>query len=208
MPFASKYKPLSELFGFPEPPTEGRGRLIHAAVELIYVHGVQGVGLDQVLAEAGVTKTTFYKHFESRDELFVEALRFRDEWEMKAWERAIREMAGDDPRAQLLALFDVFDIWFNDPDFHGCQFINAAAEVPNPNDPIHEVAAAHKRKARDAWRDLAAQAGVADPETFADQYAALVEGTLILRQVYGRNDAARVIRPAVEALLAQQAVAS
>ncbi len=204
MVYASKYKPLTELFGFPEPPTEGRGRLIHAAVQLIYLQGLQAVGLDQVLAEAGVTKTTFYKHFQSKDDLFIETIRFRDEWESKAWQNAIHKLAGDDPRAQLLALFDVLDIWFNDPDFNGCQFINAAAEIPNPADPIHEVAAAHKRALRDGFRNLAANAEFADPEAFADQYTALVEGTLILRQVHGRNDAARVIRPAVESLIAQQ----
>jgi len=81
------------------------------------------------------------------------------------------------------------------------QFINAAAEFPNPHDPVHAVAAAHKRRNRDGIRDLAVEAGVDDPESFADQYTALVEGTLVLRQIHGRNDAAKVIKPAVEALI-------
>lgn len=102
----------------------------------------------------------------------------------------------------MLAFFDVLDVWFNAPDFRGCQFINAAAEFPNPHDPVHAVAADHKRKNRDFFRDLAAAAGAADPEAFADQYTALVEGTLVLRQVHGRDDAAKVIAPAVESLVA------
>jgi AcrR family transcriptional regulator len=203
--YASQYKPVTELFGFPEPPKSGRGRLVHAAVQLIYLRGFQAVGIDQVIAAAGVTKSTFYKHFQSKDELLIEAIRLRDQWETLAFKRAVQELVGDDPRAQLLAFFDVLDIWFNDPDFHGCQFINAAAEFPNPHDPVHEVAASHKRRARDGFRDLAAAAGVADPESFADQYAALVEGTLILRHIHGRDDAARVIKPAVEKLLDEQA---
>ena len=201
MVYDSRYKPVTELFGAPEPPKTGKGRLVHAAVQLIYLHGVQAVGIDQIIASAGVTKSTFYKHFESRDELLICAVRQRDEWEGKAFDDAVRELGGDDPRAQLLAMFDVLDIWFNDPDFYGCQFINAAAEFPNPHDPIHEVAANHKRQGRDWFRDLAKRAGIADPEAFADQYTALVEGTLILRQVHGRNDAARVIKPAVERML-------
>lgn len=201
MVYSSKHKPVTELFGLPEPPKTGRARLIHAAIELFYAHGFQAVGVDQITAAAGVTKTTFYKHFESKDDLVVEAIGQRDQWEMQAWSTAVKKLAGDDPKLQLLAFFDVLDVWFNSPDFRGCQFINAAAEFPNPHDPVHSVAAQHKRKNRDFFRDLAASAGAADPESFADRYTALVEGTLVLRQVHGRDDAAKVIQPAVEALL-------
>lgn len=197
------HKPVAELFGLPDPPKVGRDRLIHVAIELFYRHGFQAVGIDWILREAGVTKTTFYKHFDSRDDLLVAAIRQRDEWEMQAWAKAVRQQAGDDPRAQLLAFFDVLDVWFTAPDFRGCQFINAAAEFPNPSDPVHRVAAEHKRKNRDFFRDLAAAAGALDPESFADQYTALIEGTLILRQVHGRDDAARTIRPAVERLISE-----
>ncbi|MBL9094838.1 MAG: TetR/AcrR family transcriptional regulator [Planctomycetaceae bacterium] len=195
-------KPVAELFGLPPAPKTGRERLVYAAVELVYLHGFQAVGVDQVIAEAGVSKTTFYNHFESRDELFVAAIRLRDEWEMKSFDAALRQVAPDDPQAKLLAIFDVLDLWFTSPDFRGCQFINAAAEFPNPHDPVHAVAAEHKRRTRDGFRDLAAAAGIVAAEAFADQYTALVEGTLILRQIHGRDDAARVVRPAVELLLA------
>lgn len=194
-------KSVAELFGAPEFGQEGRDRLVRAALELFYAHGFHAVGIDQVLHQAGVTKTTFYKHFESKDDLMVAAVRARDEWESGAWDREVRKRAGDDPRAILLAYFDVLDEWFNAPDYRGCIFINTAAEFPNPNDPVHQVAAEHKRKARDGFRDLAKEAGLRDPEAFADHYTALFEGTLVLRQVHGRNDAARVMRHAVEALL-------
>jgi AcrR family transcriptional regulator len=203
MVFNSKHKPIVELFGLPDPPKTGRARLVHAAIELFYSRGFQAVGVDQVIAAAGVTKTTFYKHFESKDDLLEAAIRQRDEWEMQAWTAAVDKLAGNDPRQKLLAFFDVLDVWFNSPDFHGCQFINAAAEFPNPNDPVHKVAAEHKRKNRDYFRDLAAAARVADSEAFADRYTALVEGTLVLRHVHGRDDAAKVIKPAVEAMMAE-----
>jgi AcrR family transcriptional regulator len=182
-------------------PSSTRHRLIEAAGRRFYRDGFRNVGIDQVLADVGISKTAFYKHFESKDELLVAAIRQRDEWEMQAVGAAIQKLAGDDPKARLLALFDVLDLWFTSPDFKGCQFINAAAEFPNPHDPVHIVAADHKRRNRDLFRDLARAAGVADAESFADQYTALVEGTFILRQIHGRNDAARVIKPAVEALL-------
>ena len=203
MVFNSKHKPVVELFGLPDPPKSGRARLVHAAIELFYSHGFQAVGVDQIIAAAGVTKTTFYKHFESKDDLLMAAIRQRDDWEMAAWTSAVQKMAGEDPKAQLLAFFDVLDVWFNAPDFRGCQFINAAAEFPNPHDPVHSVAAEHKRKNRDFFRDLAASAGAVDPEAFADRYTALIEGTLVLRQVHGRDDAAKVIKPAIESLVTE-----
>jgi AcrR family transcriptional regulator len=196
-------KSVAELLGVFEVPRTGRERLVAVAVELFYRHGFGAIGIDQVLATAGVTKTTFYKHFESKDDLMVAAVRLRDEWESQAWSRAVQKLAGDDPVRQLLAMLDVMDLWFNDPDFGGCMFINAAAEFPNPHDPVHQAAAAHKHKVRDHWRGLAMAAGAdaAAAEKFADCYAALIEGALILRQTYGRNDAARAIRPAVEQLI-------
>lgn len=201
MPTTTSYRRVVELFGLPEPRQTGRDRLVHIAVELVYLHGFQAVGVDQVIAAAGVSKTTFYKHFESRDDLLVAAIRQRDAWEAQAFQESVAKLAGDEPRARLLAMFDVMDDWFSSPDFRGCQFINAAAEFPNPHDPIHAAAAEHKRKNRDGLRDLAKAAGADDPETFADQYTALIEGTLVMRQIHGRNDAARVIKPAAQALI-------
>ena len=177
--------------------------MVAAAIELFYRRGFGAVGVDQVIAEAGVTKTTFYKHFDGKDDLMVAAVQRRDEWESQAWGRAVRKIAGDDPRAQLLAMLDVMDLWFNDPDFHGCIFTNAAAEFPNPNDPVHKAAAAYKKRSIEHWRNLAIAAGGSAKQaaSFADCYAALIEGALVMRQTQGRNDAARMIRPAVEQLI-------
>jgi len=81
--------------------------------------------------------------------------------------------------------------------------MNTAAEFPNPHDPVHQAAAAYRRRSRDGFRNLAIAAGAdaAAAETFADCFAAIVEGALIMRQTHGRNDAARVVRPAVEQLV-------
>ena len=188
-------KTAAELFGVPVKPRNARDRLLITAIDLFYGQGFNAVGLDLILRETGVTKTTFYKHFESKDQLLVEAIRRRDEWETRA---------GNEQSASWRASSRELNCWRSStywtcgstrPDFHGCLFINAAAEFPNPHDPVHQVAAGHKRRNRDEYRDLAARAGAADPESFADRYALLIEGTLVLRHVHHRNDAARVARP-------------
>ena len=96
----------------------------------------------------------------------------------------------------------------NDPDFKGCLFINAASEFPNPNDPAHHAAASHKQQTRDLIRNMAGQAGAKDPESFADVYTVLFEGTLVLRQVHDRDDAARTARPIIERLIEEHISAS
>jgi AcrR family transcriptional regulator len=199
----ARAKSARELFGLPDAPKTGRERLVAAAVELLCRREFGGIGIQQVILTAGVTKTTFYKHFESRDDLMVAAVQQRDEWESIAWDRALRKMVGDDPARQLLGMLDLFDFLFNDPDYHGCMFNNVVAEFPNPHDPVHQAAARHKRRVRDQWRDLAQAAGAdaTAAEVFADCFTALIEGALVLRQTHRRNDAARVVRPAVEQLI-------
>jgi AcrR family transcriptional regulator len=192
---------IHELFGAPPPAKTGRERLLAVAVRLFYSRGIHAVGVDQVVKEAGVTKTTFYKHFESKDDLVLAAVQLKDQWECVAWDRAVQQLGGDDPVSKLRAFFDVMEIWFTSEEFRGCVFINTASEFPDANDPIHRAAARHKRANRDVCRDLAAEAGATDPEGFADQFTALMEGTMVLRQVHDRDDAVAVVRPAVEALL-------
>ncbi len=194
----------ADLLGVFETPKQGRGRLVATAVELFYRHGFNAVGVDRVIEEAGVTKTTFYKHFKSKNDLMVAAVEMRDAWEMDAWQRAARTVGGDEARAQLRALFDVLDVWFNDDDFGGCLFLNVASEFPNPHDPVHRAAAKHKLANWEMVRDLAQRAGDAEPDVFADRYMLAFEGALVLRQVYGRNDAARSARPMIEQLIEER----
>src|SRR5438477_9912805 len=118
-------KSVSELLGLPDPPKTGRERLVAAGIELFYRHGFGAVGVDQVIASAGVTKTTFYKHFEGKDDLMVAAVVRRDEWESAAWGSAVRKLAGDDPAKQLLASWDVMDMGFTYLEYSCCILKNA-----------------------------------------------------------------------------------
>src|SRR6185437_5039956 len=102
-------KSATELLGLPDAPKTGRERLVAAAVELFYRNGFGAIGIDQIIAKAGVTKSTFYKHFEGKDDLMVAAVHRREEWESQAWARAVRKLAGDEPAKQFLGMIDVMD---------------------------------------------------------------------------------------------------
>src|SRR5262245_22661359 len=179
-----------------ERPASTRERLMDAAVVLFYEHGFHAIGLDRILDEVGVTKTTFYNHFESKDQLILAVLTARDQREMSEWAEFVRQRAGDDPRAQLLAVFDLLEEWFCEAGFPGCMFVNAGAEFPSPNDPIHHAAAAHSRNMLQGLREIAVRAGVADADTLAQQLMVVVSGALVARHIAMEKDAAGVARSA------------
>jgi len=178
-----------------------RQKLIETAHELFYEHGFHAIGLDRILAEVGVTKTTFYNHFESRDELIVEVLRDADGRELDQFLAAVRARGGSDPRAQLLAMFDVLEEMFAQPGFRGCIFVNAGTTFPDPRDPIHIVAAGHNEQTRRAIEQIAVRAGVMEAGDLADQLMILLTGCIVSRHAGSNPGAAGTARVMSEVLL-------
>lgn len=193
-----------DLFG--QGPVTGstRERLLDTAMDLFYTHGIHAMGIDQVIAQVGVTKTTFYNHFESKDQFVLEVLQRRDAFESEAWSRAVLKIAGHNPRRMLLAVFEVLDMWFTNPAFRGCQFINAAHEFPAEHDPVNKVAREHEANNLAWFTDLADQAGAREPEQLAQQIGILINGAISSRLLGDRDDAAALARDAAELLLREQ----
>jgi AcrR family transcriptional regulator len=178
-----------------------RERLIQRALELFHEHGFREVGLDRIIADVGVTKTTFYNHFESKDDLIVHVLKERDKAETAEWFATVRRIGGNDPRAQLLAFFDLLEEWFCRSDFRGCLFIKASAEFPSPYDPIHQTAAEHGAHLLMELRRLAQLAGAAAPDQLAKQLLLLIAGAIVARHADGDQDAATTARQTAEMLV-------
>lgn len=194
-------KSVAELFRQAPEPRDTRERILYASLALFHEHGFHAIGLDRILSAAGVTKTTFYNHFESRDALIREGIELRDKWDRGIFEQRVRELAGYDPLAMLLAMFDVLDEWFTHEDFAGCLFMHACAEFPDPRDPIHRAAAAHYAVSMETLAQVAKGARIPEPETFAVQWSLLLEGAVIHRVVTGDDHAARTAKSIAEVLL-------
>lgn len=176
------------------PTPSRRDDLIETALRLFYQNGFHATGIDKILAESGVAKMTLYKHFRSKDELVLAALRRRDE-QFRNWLMGVMDHASPDPKARLLSLFDALDDWFNGramsgQGFHGCAFIKAAGEFGEPEDPVRRACAEHKRAILDYLTKLAAEAGAADPKALAEQLAMLKEGAIVTAQVQSQPLAA------------------
>jgi len=169
-------------------PTK-REELVDKALWAFYANGFHATGMDRLVEETGISKTSMYKHFRSKEDLILAALRLRDE-RFRDW--LFRRMAvlGKTPREQLLALFDALGEWFEEPGFRGCMFIKAASEFQEPDHPIHAQAAAHKKLLLDHLCALTAAAGAAEPERLAGQLLLLKEGAVVTAQLQHCRDAA------------------
>ncbi|MET8257433.1 TetR/AcrR family transcriptional regulator [Micromonospora sp. NPDC005553] len=159
------------------PAGSARDRILDTAFRLFYAHGPRGVGVDTVIAESGVAKATLYKHFPRKDDLVLAYLDRVDQ----AWFGALRSAArdaGDEPRDQLVGMFDALTGACRREGYHGCAFINTAAESSAAG-PVHARTVEHKTVVR-AWvTELARRAGAADPELLAQQLTLLLDGGLV-----------------------------
>ena len=109
-------------------PTSARDRILETAFRLFYARGIRAVGVDLIIAESGVAKATFYKHFPAKDELVLAYLDKVDGiWTGQL--HAAAEAAGPDPADQLVGLFDALGTACRRDGYRGCAFINAAAEA-------------------------------------------------------------------------------
>lgn len=181
--------------------TPTRERIIRTAHDLFYNEGFIAVGLDRILAEVGVTKTTFYNHFPSKEDLVVEVLRWHDSWWRDAFRQMLRRHGGDTPRGQLLAVPDALAELFTGDAFNGCIFVNVAVQFPAPHDPAHRLAAEHKEAMEDLLRELAGYAGAADAKALAEEIGLVMEGAYVTRQVSGRAETAETARRLVDEIV-------
>lgn len=155
-----------------------RERLLDSAYELFSRRGVRAVGIDEVIAHAGVAKATLYKHFRSKDDLVLAFLERREERWTKGWVEAGAAARGSTPEERLLAIFDLFEEWFCAADFEGCSFINVLLEMGQAH-PAGTASVAHLGNIRTIVERLAAEAGLRDPEEFARSWHILMKGSIV-----------------------------
>jgi AcrR family transcriptional regulator len=154
-------------------PGSMRERLIAAASELFYAHGLRAVSVDKVIERAGTTKVTFYRHFQSKDDLVVAYLEHRAAIEREGIGAAIA-YSGGDAEATFRLISEQTGIVACSPGFRGCPFINAAAEYPDPDSPVRKAVDAHRRWYRTTFRELLLPLELPD-------VAAAVDGLMLVR---------------------------
>ena len=177
-----------------------RGRLIAAATNLFCQRGINAVGVDAIVEEAGTAKTTLYKLFGSKEHL-VEAVLGAEGEAWRDWFITSTTQAGADARTRLLSVFPVLGQWFRQKRFYGCPFINAVAEHDKTSDRLRELALGHKRQVLAFIRGLCVEAGVQDPDQLTHEIALLMDGAIVAAMITKDPGVADVAQHALGRLL-------
>ncbi len=178
-----------------------KDELVEKALEVFYRNGFHATGMDLLVRETGVSKTSMYKHFRTKEELILAALQLRD-LRFRGWYTARVAALATTPQDQLLVMFDALGEWFREDGFCGCMFVKASAEFQHPDHVIHKQAAAHKHLLLDYVTGLARSAGYPDPETLARQLLLLKEGAITAAVMGDSADPAGDAKAAAATLLA------
>jgi len=186
------------------PSGDARERIERTAYQLFSQHGIQAVGVDTLASRAGVAKMTLYRHYPSKGDLALAFLRRREELWTRTWlAHAIRDRTRK-PAERLLGIFDLFDGWFRKADYEACSFLKTLLEHSDPKDRVRLATLGHIQVIRALISELAAEAGVRNPERFALQWQMLMMGCIVAAYA-GERDAARRAREVGRLLLQHEA---
>ena len=192
---------MSAVTAIPQSKPDARERILDTAYELFSRRAVRDVGVDEVIERAGVAKATLYRHFRSKDDLVIAFLERREERWTVAWVETEARRRGTTPEEQLLAIFELFDEWFQRDDFEACSFINVLLEM-GPAHPAGQASVRHLASIRTVVGRLAAEAALRDPASFAHSWHILMKGS-ILSATEGDAQAAQRARSMARLLIEQ-----
>jgi AcrR family transcriptional regulator len=169
---------------------EKREHLIEVATDLFNRCGYHASGVDRVIAEAGIAKTTLYRHFPSKEDLIVAVLKRIDEQYRQDMRSGVDKITRD-ASEKLLATFDVLEAWFSSQTYYGCPFMSAASEYNHRNSAVFQEVVLHKRLMIAYFEELARGAGLEEPARIGEEINLLHEGATAVSQVSGDSDIAR-----------------
>ena len=178
-----------------------RERLMDAASRLFCRYGINAVGVDTVVAEAGTAKATLYKAFGSKEKL-VEAVLEREGRQWRDWFLAGLDKGEASPVERLRRIFPLLEEWFAQDRFYGCPFINAIGEHDKAEDRLRAITIAHKKAVLGRIESLAHEVGAADPSRLAHKLGLLIDGAIVVAMISRDPGAARLAAEAADGLFA------
>ncbi len=153
-----------------------KARILETADGLFYLDGLRSVGVDRLIKESGVTKATFYKHYGSKDRLILAYVTSRQRAEREQLESVAERTETAEQAIRTLVTAIAADV--SRPGFRGCAFLNAAAEFPDPADPVRIIVTAHRDWYTGFLADLLQDIGHRMPGDAADELMLARDGAM------------------------------
>lgn len=167
---------VSDRVAPPRSAAATRARILEAANDLFYAHGIRATSADRIIEQVGITKVTFYRHFRTKSDLVVGYIQAQAAAE-SGWIESMR--VEGDPIGSLRAIAAGIGTASCQPEFRGCAFINAAAEYSDPTDPVRVAIAAHRGWMLGFFAEIASESAVDDTATAAQQLMLLRDGAMV-----------------------------
>ncbi len=177
-----------------------RRRLLDTATRLFYTEGIRAVGIDRIIAEAGVAKATFYNHFPSKDDLVLAYIEEMD----RLGRDAVSAFPEQPPRAKIAAIMGRISEAVTAGGWRGCPFLNAAAEYPDPASPVRQAIDARRAWYHDSLRKLLAADGDPAPSVTASLLVAVSDGLLETAYLDDPKAVPALVAEALERLLVRR----
>jgi AcrR family transcriptional regulator len=177
-----------------------RRRLLDTATRLFYAEGIRAVGIDRIIAEAGVAKATFYNHFPSKDDLVLAYVEAFDE----LGRRDVAALPKQPPRRMIAAILGRISAAAVAGDYRGCPFLNAAAEYTDPKSPVRQAIDARRAWYHGVLKKLLVADGDPTPSVTASLLVALSDGLLEIAYLDDPKSVPGLIKEAMERLLVRR----
>jgi AcrR family transcriptional regulator len=175
-------------------------KIINVASVLFEQRGINSTGVDTIVAEAGTTKMTLYKYFKSKELLILEVLS-RRQHHFQSWLSQQLDKNTHHPEEKLQRLFDTIEEWLNEKNTLGYGFLNASAEFPNEENPIHQFSVAQSAQFKEYIQKLATEANIQEAESLALQLSLLVDGAIQAEQMKRGSGAIKYAKKAAKILI-------
>lgn len=171
----------------PSRASAARERVLATATDLFISTGIRSVGVDRIIAESGVARATFFRHFPTKDDLVVAFLEARAA-EGRRELTAVRN-GPDGARALLAEVAHGSKQGIGSVEFRGCEFINTAAEYCDPDHVVRVVVDRHRSWVRDIMADALAELGHPTPFATAEVLFTMRTGAIVASSLEGFSDA-------------------
>jgi len=137
----------------PQAAGSARDKILLTAHDLFYLHGIRATGIDKIIAQACVTKVTFYRHFPSKNDLILAYLEYRHARWIGWFSQQLQEhKAGGLLLADALA--ETMNSWWQGAEFRGCAFLNATAEIGEALADVERLTREHKVSVADVIAEI------------------------------------------------------
>jgi AcrR family transcriptional regulator len=182
---------------------ESSTKILETASRLFYEQGYHVTGINQLIAEAGVAKASFYHHFSSKEELCIAYLQKRHQDWFSWLQQEVEQY--EDHQERLLSLFTFLERWLSNSNYRGCAFLNIASEFPSPESKIRLLVMEHKSALHDYIRQLVEKLDSSSKKSnidfLVDTIYLLFEGSIIKSQIYCSIESIKAAREAVSQLI-------